>query len=216
MIAVKKRESINDESQISQTLNVTQETGQPTSNLRDEEIIIDPKKYILSKTDPKGVIEFANDYFVEISGYSEQELIGQPHNIVRHPDMPKVIFALLWDRLKRKENIIAVVKNRAKDGRYYWVMTDFDIRIDQLTGEVTGYFAYRRAVPQKAIEALEPIYQKLLEIEKVGGIDASRKYLVALLEAEGQNYDEFIDAITGRNGIMKMWFAAMKKFFSGN
>ncbi|MEJ2500674.1 MAG: PAS domain S-box protein, partial [Campylobacterales bacterium] len=58
----------------------------------DEEIKLDPKKYIVSKTDPKGIIEYGNDYFVEISGYKESELIGQPHNIIRHPDMPKVVF----------------------------------------------------------------------------------------------------------------------------
>ncbi len=216
MIAVKKREEIVNETQNIKNKQFLEKVGDSTVNLSNEEIILDPKKYILSKTDPKGVIEFANDYFVEICGYKEEELIGKPHNIVRHPDMPKVIFALLWDRLKRKENIIAVVKNRAKDGRFYWVMTDFDIRTDKLTGEITGYFAYRRAAPRKAIEALEPIYKKLLEIEKTGGMEASRKYLVALLESQGKNYDEFIDAITGRNSIMKMWFAAMKKFFSGS
>ncbi|MEJ2469266.1 MAG: PAS domain S-box protein, partial [Campylobacterales bacterium] len=64
----------------------------------DEEIKLDPKKYIVSKTDPKGIIEYGNDYFVEISGYKESELIGQPHNIIRHPDMPKVVFKLMWDR----------------------------------------------------------------------------------------------------------------------
>ena len=214
MIAVKKREEI-EIPQENVELELDNNIVQEKNYLEDVEIKLDPKKYILSKTDPKGVIEYVNDYFVNICGYSEQELIGQPHNIVRHPDMPKVIFWFLWDRLKKKENIIAVVKNRAKDGRYYWVMTDFDIRTDKLTGEVTGYFAYRRAVPQKAIDAITPLYAKLLEIEESGGMEASKKYLVAYLESIDKSYDEFIDEAVGRNSVMKMWFKAMKKFFSG-
>ncbi len=182
--------------------------------LVEEEIMLDSKKYILSKTDTRGVIEYGNDYFVEISGYQENELIGQPHSIIRHPDMPKVVFKLLWQRIKSHENIIAVVKNRAKDGRYYWVITDFEIKIDKITNKVTGYFAYRKAAPREAIRKIEPLYAKLVEIEKVSGVDGSLKYLTALLESENKTYDQFIDEVTGRNSIMKIWFKAMKKFFS--
>ena len=210
MIAVKKREDIEEISNIK-----TENDTEISDYVQDIEIKLDPKKYILSKTDPKGVIEYVNDYFVNICGYSEYELIGKPHNIVRHPDMPKVIFWFLWERLKKKENLIAVVKNRAKDGRYYWVMTDFEIKSDKTTGEVTGYFAYRRAVPQKAIDTITPLYAKLLEIEKSSGMEASKKYLVAYLESIDKSYDEFIDEAVGRNSMMKMWFSAMKKFFSG-
>ncbi len=186
-----------------------------TSRVLDEEIILNPKKYILSKTDTKGIIEYGNDYFVEISGYREDELVGQPHNIIRHPDMPKVVFKLLWQRIQSRDNIVAVVKNLAKDGRYYWVMTEFEIKIDKITNEITGYFAYRKAAPRKAIEKIAPLYKKLLDIEKVGGVEGSQKYLAALLEAENKTYDKFIDDITGRNsGMMKLWFMAMKKFFS--
>ncbi len=181
----------------------------------DEEIILDSKKYILSKTDKKGIIEYGNEYFVEISGYREDELIGQPHNIIRHPDMPKVVFKLLWKRIQNRENIVAVVKNLAKDGRYYWVMTEFEIKIDKITNEITGYFAYRKAAPRKAIEQIAPLYKKLLDIEKASGLEGSQKYLAALLEAEHKTYDQFIDEVTGRNsGMMKLWFMAMKKFFS--
>ncbi len=180
----------------------------------DEEIMLNPKKYILSKTDTRGIIEYGNDYFVEISGYKENELIGQPHSIIRHPDMPKVIFKLLWQRIKSHENIIAIVKNRAKDGRYYWVITDFEIKTDKITNKVTGYFAYRKAAPRSAIEQIEPLYKKLVDIESTSGVEGSLKYLVALLESQNKTYDQFIDEIAGRNSMMKMWFSAMKKFFS--
>lgn len=228
MIAVKKKvesEPIFEENQTEENFsdkffsldeNVN-ENGfvEPTSRVLDEEIILNPKKYILSKTDTKGIIEYGNDYFVEISGYREDELIGQPHNMIRHPDMPKVVFKLLWQRIQSRDNIVAVVKNLSKDGRYYWVMTEFEIKIDKITNEITGYFAYRKAAPRKTIEKIAPLYKKLLDIEKVGGVEGSQKYLAALLEAENKTYDKFIDDVTGRNsGMMKLWFMAMKKFFS--
>ncbi len=180
----------------------------------DEEIKLDPKKYILSKTDTKGIIEYGNEYFVEIAGYTEEELIGKNHNIIRHPDMPKIVFELLWRRIENRQNITAVVKNMAKDGRYYWVVTDFEIKVDKVTNDITGYFAYRTAAPRKAIEAMEPLYKKLVSIEKTSGMDGSGKYLNALLEAEGKTYDQFINEVTGKNStMMKLLFAAMKKFF---
>ncbi len=180
----------------------------------DEEIILDPKKYILSKTDTKGIIEYGNDYFVEIAGYDEEDLIGKNHNIIRHPDMPKVVFQLLWQRISNRQNITAVVKNMAKDGRYYWVVTDFEIKVDKVTNEITGYFAYRTAAPKKAVVAMEPLYKKLISIEKVSGMDGSGKYLNALLEAENKTYDQFINEVTGKNStMMRLLFAAMKKLF---
>ena len=179
----------------------------------DEEIKLDPKKYIVSKTDPKGIIEYGNDYFYEISGYKESELIGQPHNIIRHPDMPKVVFKLMWDRIKQKKNIMAVVKNMAKDGRYYWVVTDFEPKLNRLSNEIESYTAYRQAAPEKAVKAIEPIYKKLLEIEKEQGMEASEKYLTDLLEEKNMSYDEFVESIVGNKGLFKIFFAAMKKFF---
>jgi len=180
----------------------------------DKEIELDPKRYIMSKTDPRGIIEYGNEYFVEISGYKESELIGRPHNMIRHPDMPKIIFKLMWDRLENRKNIYAIVKNLAKSGRHYWVMTDFDLKINKSTNEVVGYFAYRRAAPKHAIKQAEKLYAKLVEIEKERGMEGSEKYLLGFLEERGQTYDQFIDDITKNNGLVKLWFKAMKKFFS--
>ena len=179
----------------------------------DKEKVLDPKRYIVSKTDPKGVITYGNDYFVEISGYSEAELVGQPHNIIRHPDMPKIVFKLMWERIKKGENIIAVVKNLAKDGSYYWVVTEFEAKVDPLTNEPLSYTAFRKAAPKKAIETMEPIYKKLVEIEKTSGMAGSESYLKGLLEEKGKSYDEFIDEVVGNKGIFKIFFTAMKKLF---
>ncbi|MBP5779253.1 MAG: PAS domain-containing protein, partial [Campylobacter sp.] len=108
---------------------------------KNEEIKLDPKKIIVSKTDANGIITYANDYFVEVCQYSQEELLGSPHNIVRHPDMPKVAFKLMWDTINKGENFKAVVKNLAKDGRYYWVITDFDPYYDPATGKIIEHTA---------------------------------------------------------------------------
>lgn len=160
----------------------------------DVEIILDPKKTIMSKTDPKGTIEYANDYFMEICGYEEHELIGQPHNVIRHPDMPKVVFKWLWEHLKAKKNIHALVKNLAKDGRYYWVITDFDVKLNE-EGQIVSFFARRKAPPRKTIEKIDNLYKKILSIEKASGVDTSEKYLIGFLEEKGMSYDEFIEKI---------------------
>ncbi|BDY13119.1 PAS domain-containing protein [Hydrogenimonas cancrithermarum] len=179
----------------------------------DEEITLDPKRYIVSKTDTKGVIEYGNDYFVQISGYKESELIGQPHNIIRHPDMPRIVFKMMWDRIRNRENIFAIVKNLAKDGRYYWVVTEFETKVDPLTNEITGYTAFRKAAPKEAVKAIEPIYEKLIEIEAVGGMEASEKYLRGYLEERGVTYDEFVNDLIGNKGLFKAFFKLMKKMF---
>ena len=180
----------------------------------DNEIKLSDKRYIVSKTDTKGIIEYGNDYFVEISGYSEEELIGKPHSIVRHPDMPKIAFKLMWDRIKEGKNFIAVVKNLAKDGSYYWVVTDFEPKIDPITNEIIAHTAFRKAAPKKAIETMSPIYAKLLALEKKGGMDASEKYLRGFLEERETTYDEFINKLVGNSGLFKIFFTAMKKIFS--
>ena len=180
----------------------------------DEQIALSSKRYIVSKTDAKGIIEYGNDYFVEISGYSESELIGKPHNIIRHPDMPKIIFKMMWDRINKGQNIMAVVKNLAKDGRYYWVITEFEPKIDSLTNEIISHTAFRKAASQKVIDKIIPLYKKLIEIEKNGGVQASEKYLRGLFEENKTTYDEFIDKSIGNNGVFKIFFIAMKKLFS--
>jgi len=156
---------------------------------RDEEIELDPKRYIVSETDATGKITYVNDYFMEVSGYTEDELIGKPHSIVRHPDMPKVVFKLLWETIKQGKNINAVVKNLAKDGRYYWIFTEFEIRKNTDTGEVIGYHASRKTISKHVIEIIADLYAQLLEIEKKDGVDASEKYLQEFLKEKGDDVE---------------------------
>jgi len=158
----------------------------------DEEIKLDPKRYIVSETDAKGKITYVNDYFCEVSGYSQDELMGKPHSIVRHPDMPKVVFKLLWETISQGKNINAVVKNLAKDGRYYWIFTEFESRKNQDTSEIIGYHADRKSISPHVLEIIADLYAELLEIEKKDGVEASEKYLVEFLRDKGDDI-EFAD-----------------------
>ncbi len=157
----------------------------------DEEIKLVPYKTIMSKTDPKGIIEYANDYFVEVSEYKEWELMGQPHNIIRHPDMPKIIFKLLWDRLKSKQNIHAIVKNLSKSGKYYWVVTDFKWKEDE-DGNIVAYYSRRKAIPESVKSFMQDFYARLRTIEEKSGMEGSGAYLEGYLEDLGKTYDEFV------------------------
>lgn len=178
----------------------------------DREIKLNPKKMIVSKTDVSGRIIYGNEYFCEVSGYKESELVTSPHNILRHPDMPKAIFYIMWQYLASGRNIVAVVKNMAKNGDYYWVTTDFDIRRDAL-GNIKYYAAFRQAAPRHVIIEMEKIYAKLLEIEKEHGMKASVAYFEAFLEEKNMNYDQFIEELAKPKGLTASFFEKMKKLF---
>jgi len=178
-----------------------------------KEIKLSKKRIIVSKTDMKGVILYANDYFSEVSGYSEVELIGQPHNIVRHPDMPKAVFYLLWQTIQRGENITAVVKNLAKNGDHYWVVTDFEILRDSM-GNIYQYIAYRRHVSPQILQEIEPLYAKMLEIEKVHDMRASVEYLNTYLHERQMSYNSYISELAKPKGLTAKLFDQMKRMFT--
>jgi PAS domain S-box-containing protein len=165
---------------------------------RDQPKVIDqgieiPEDYTLvSKTDPKGIITDGNEAFEEISGYSREELIGSSHNVIRHPDMPKVMFKLVWDRIMDKENIMAIIKNLAKDGRYYWVATDFITRVNA-DREILDYTAYRKPVCQEVIDAIIPLYDMLNAIERFSGMEDAEAFLKYYFEKNKTNYDDYIE-----------------------
>ncbi len=163
----------------------------------NEEIKLENKRYLVSETNAKGVITYCNDYFTEISGYSREELMGKQHNIIRHPDMPKVIFKLLWERIQSGKNINAVVKNLAKDGRYYWIFTEFKTRVDLDTNTVIGYTAHRKTISDSAIAVISPLYAKLLEVENKESVEAAEKYLINFLKTKGEeiNFVNLLDYI---------------------
>ena len=178
----------------------------------DEEIKFSKKKFIVSKTDINGIITFVNKNFCEISGYSQDELIGAPHNIIRHPDMPRAIFFLVWNSLLRGEPVSGVVKNLAKSGKYYWVIADLDVKKDE-HGEIKSLTAFRRAAPQHVIDEVEELYETMLNIEKRRGMEGSLSYLESYLEEKGMNYEEFLNDLITPKGILAKLLAAFKNMF---
>lgn len=161
------------------------------ATILNEEVKWNKNDVIISKTDTYGTILYMNDIFEEVSEYNKIELIGEPHNIIRHPDMPKVAFKMLWEALKKGKNYHAIVKNLTRTGRYYWVITDFTIDKNE-KDEITGYTGRRKAVPNSVIDKIAPLYKTLLDIEKIKGDKASELYFEAYLKEEGKSYDEFV------------------------
>ncbi len=164
----------------------------------DEEIIIPDNEVLISVTDPKGIITEANDVFCKVAGYTEEELVGSPHNCIRHPDMPQVMFKIVWKHIKDRENVMAVVKNLAKDGRYYWIVTDFVTQVDAARN-IISYTAYRRPISDKVKEAIIPLYNALTAIERIEGMEASEKFLTAYFEKRDLTYDDMIEDIIVNN-----------------
>ncbi|CAA6818256.1 MAG: SIGNAL-TRANSDUCTION SENSOR PROTEIN-PAS/PAC domain [uncultured Sulfurovum sp.] len=176
----------------------------------DEEIKFSRKKFIVSKTDLKGKIIFTNKNFSEISGYTEAELVGENHNILRHPDMPKAVFFLVWKTLLAGNPISGVIKNLAKDGRYYWVIADLEAKKDT-NGNIIALTAFRRAAPQDVIDKIEELYATMVSIEKKHGMEKSLAYVEAYLEDNNLNYNEFIKELTRPKGILGSLLDAFKR-----
>jgi len=156
--------------------------------LKDNEILV-------SKTDLKGKITYGNERFIEISGYSEEELLGAPHSIIRHPDMPKIVFKVLWDGIEAGKEVRAYVKNLVKDGSFYWVFATVTPSYDPKSGKIIGYFSVRRAPNREKLSLIESLYRELLSAERGGGMKASAEMITKLLEEKGVSYDEFINTL---------------------
>ncbi|MDD3598491.1 PAS domain-containing protein [Sulfuricurvum sp.] len=161
----------------------------PTPNQNEKRL--NASDFIVSKTDKSGKIIYGNKYFIKISGYEEDELIGSPHSILRHPDMPKVVFKLLWERIQNKEEIFAYVKNLCKDGSYYWVFANATATLDE-KGMIRDFHSVRRKPSQKAMEIIPSLYTQLLLEEHKNGMNGSQRLLEKILNDKGVDYDEFI------------------------
>ncbi|ALK88967.1 Aerotaxis receptor [Limnohabitans sp. 63ED37-2] len=160
-----------------------------------QERVMRDDDFIVSKADLKGRITYSNKVFAEYSGFSESEFMGKQHNIVRHPDMPRCVFKLLWQHIESGQEIFAYVKNLCKDGSFYWVLANVTPSLDD-QGRVVGYYSVRRKPNAKALSVVVPLYKQLLQIEQNAGsreaIPASLTYLQNLLKEKGVSYERFI------------------------
>ena len=159
------------------------------------ERFFDEDEIIVSKTDTNGLITYANDVFIRVSGWTEAELIGAPHSIIRHPDMPRCVFKLLWDTIGAGSEIFAYVVNMAKNGDHYWVLAHVTPTFGP-DGRITGYHSNRRTPRREAVKEIEPIYRTLLAEEakhagKLDQVEASTRLLLSVLAGVNMQYDEF-------------------------
>jgi len=156
----------------------------------------DLDEVIVSKTDLQGRLTYVNDVFIRVSAYSESELIGKPHNVIRHPEMPRSIFQLLWDTIRHGKELFAYINNLAADGAYYWVFAHITPSLDT-QGNVLGYHSNRRVPDRDAINEVSQLYSMLLTQEKLAGrgrasIDAGTDLLQQTLARQNQTYDEYV------------------------
>lgn len=161
------------------------------------ERFFDENELIVSKTDLKGRLTYCNDVFLRIAGYTEKECLGEPHSMIRHPEMPRCIFGLLWETIQDGREIFAYVVNRCKNGDHYWVQAHVTPSRDG-TGKIVGYHSNRRVPDRKIVEdAIIPLYKDLLAEERrhanrKDGLQASSEAVAEMLRSRNLEYDEFI------------------------
>ncbi len=172
-------------------------------NLTGVERFFDKNDIIVSKTDLKGVMTYTNDVFLDISGYTEAEMIGKPHSVIRNPLMPRCVFKLLWERIQSGKEVFAYVMNRCKNGDHYWVLAHVTPSFDG-NGKIVGYHSNRR-VPSRDVldQVIIPLYKKLLEEEKRYGskkdaTEGTYKTLMDIVKSKGMEYDEYIFALQNK------------------
>lgn len=156
----------------------------------------DTNQIIVSKTDTDSRIIYANDTLINISGYTEEELLGKPHNLIRHSNMPRAVFKVLWDRIKAGNEAFAYIVNRCKNGDYYWVFAHVTPNLDA-GGKIVGYHSCRRVPKAAALDVLKPFYAKLRQVETQPdaklGLTQSEAMVAELCQSYGmKSYDHFI------------------------
>jgi PAS domain S-box-containing protein len=157
---------------------------------------------IVSKTDTRGVITYANDVFLRVSGYPATEVLGRPHNIIRHPGMPKAVFQLLWDTLAQRREVFAYINNLARDGAHYWVLAHVTPSYGA-GGSVVGYHSSRRRPSPAAVARVVPRYEQLIAEERrhpnaKAAVTASTALLNELIAREAESYEDFVWSVIGR------------------
>ena len=168
-----------------------------------EEVFFDRNDLIVSKTDLKGLITYANHTFLEVAGYVEADVVGKPHNVIRHSNMPRGVFEMFWKTLEKGKEIFAYVVNSTKSGDHYWVIAHVTPSLSE--GRVIGYHSTRRVPNSNVIrEVIEPLYDELNMIEERShnrkeGTAASFERLDEILTSKGVGYDEFVSTLMRGN-----------------
>ena len=163
------------------------------------EVSFGEDEIIVSKTDLDGKLTYANDVFLRVSGYSAEETIGMPHSFIRHPEMPRCVFKLLWDTVQDGREIFAYVVNLTKDGSHYWVFANVTPTFGA-RGDIIGYHSNRRLPDRSQVERVRSLYQRLVAIEKqhsskAAAVAASTEALNEIVLQNHKSYEEFVFSI---------------------
>ena len=170
--------------------------ARPTAAPTGRERMFGEDEIIVSKTDLQGRITYANSVFLRVAGYAEEDVLGQPHSMIRHPGMPRAVFKLLWETIAGGREIFAYVKNMARDGDHYWVFAHVTPSFDSTAPSpaITRSGAGRGATPSRRRKAFTTA---MIEIEtntadRREGMAASTALLLKVLEQKGCDYDTFV------------------------
>lgn len=175
---------------------------QASTPLTGVERTFDVDEIIVSKTDLKGRITYANQIFLKIAGYTEAEVIGKPHSLIRHPEMPRAVFRYLWETIAAGREVFAYVVNRAKNGDHYWVFAHVTPTFDA-AGRIIGYHSSRRVADRSAVRTVSMLYADLRQVEArhataAAAADAGLAALRAKLESLQVGYEEFVFSLARR------------------
>lgn len=169
-------------------------------NTSPKHICLDKKRLLMSTTDLEGKITYANNYFREISSYTNKELIGFSHNILRHPDTPKVIFKMMWDLLQNGEDVLVILKNKTKNGDWYWARTTFEVKLDSENNPI-GYTAIGSTACKRVSKKVQVFYDHLLQLEKKD-IELPEKYFNEYFKAKNMTYKEWMIDLTSEKSLL--------------
>lgn len=160
-------------------------------DINNQEKYLGDNDFIVSKTDKSGIIVYCNEIFSKMAGYPPSQLIGANHNLIRHPDMPRIAFKIAWSLIKQNKEFFGYVKNLCADGSFYWVFTYITADTDS-KGNILSYTSVRRKPPKSAINTIIPIYKLLTDAELTGGIEASQDLLNKFLDEKNTSYEELV------------------------
>lgn len=184
-----------------------------TIKLSGVERTFDDDEIIVSKTDTKGRITYANQVFLRVAQYTEEQVLGQPHNLIRHPDMPRCVFQYLWDTISVGREVFAYVVNCTSQGDHYWVFAHVTPTFDEY-GRIIGYHSNRRVPDKKGVETVRKLYADLRSVESRqstvrAASEAGLAALVARLQEMNTTYDELIFKLA-REGARNQLMASVR------
>jgi PAS domain S-box-containing protein len=165
-------------------------------DLTGREITFKEQEVLTSKTDMRGMITYANEDFCRVAGFDYSDLHGAPHSLIRHPDMPRSVFNLMWNTIQDGREFFGYVVNRCKNGDHYWVLAHVVPDIDPASREVIGFHSTRRCPTSQGINAARALYSALRDAERRAPrdkqVEVGTAALMSALKTERMSYEEWI------------------------